>query len=1053
MLSQTLNRIDRECGDLLLEGIGEGVLYESVITVMMRILFLHYAQERKLLLPVMDEDHGIHTISDLYDHLHTSARRDGEESLERCHNAWLCLLSVFRIVYGGKVTEKCRFPAHDGALFDPDRFCFLEGRKAGTCWRTHEIQPLPIPDRIVAFLLESVLYLHQSGSHGQLRTIRTPFLEMGIETIGRVYEGLLNYTVRRADEVMLGLHGAMDGNPVLPLQRMEYLLINDKNELLCWLRRETRRSLPALRNALEKKPDAQRTALLRTACGMQEELFHRVQPFLGLLRDDELSRPLVILPGGIYISTWNGRRSSGTHYTPSSLTEPLVRHTLEPLLYPDLHEGSCQNTGGKLSAEEVLNLRICDMAMGSGAFLIQGCRFLAEYLIQCWAEAEENEQSSGGAQSRHFSYTCSSGEKRTICLPRIRDTRETLALRLVAENCLYGVDKNPLAVEIGKISLWLLTSAKDQPFTFLDDALKCGDALVGAKGTNDMVHFESVSGRNLEYFKQGNNGQQPDTASWLRNNEKLLLHQRPFHWAVEFPEVFQRENPGFDAVIGNPPFMGGQKITGNLGTGYRNYLIHNLAGGKKGSADLCAYFFLRAGQLLRSGGYLGLLATNTIAQGDTRIVGLEQMLKAGFTIIRATASRMWDGDATLEVAEVWMRKGEWNSRIYLNEEPVPAITSFLAKPGTVKGEPYRLTANANLSYQGTIVYCNGFVLPPEEAQALIENDPKNRNVLFPYLNGDDLNSHPDQAPSRWVIHFFDFPLNRTAAGSWKQASEIQQKAWLLEGIVPSDYPHPVAADYPDCLRIVEERVKSERLSKKDPTAQKFWWRFLRQRQELYSTIAGMRRVLLVASTSQTLAFAFVAPTCVFSNAVYLFALDRAAAFAVLQSELNRCWTFKYCSNMRTDLRYCAADAFETFPFPTVLDSLEEIGESYHSLRRQIMRTRQEGLTSTYNRFHDPNENAEDIRKLRELQIDMDCAVTQAYQWDDLKLEHDFQETDQGIRFTFSETVRREILDRLLALNHQRHQEEQKQGLSRGGRKGRMRTVPGKTPVNRRMKTP
>ena len=133
------------------------------------------------------------------------------------------------------------------------------------------------------------------------------------------------------------------------------------------------------------------------------------------------------------------------------------------------------------------------MAMGSGAFLIQGCRFLAEYLIQCWAEAEENEQSSGGAQSRHFSYTCSSGEKRTICLPRIRDTRETLALRLVAENCLYGVDKNlavkwkdiPLAADICQISV-----------TFLDDALKCGDAWWG-EGTNDMVHFESVSGRNL----------------------------------------------------------------------------------------------------------------------------------------------------------------------------------------------------------------------------------------------------------------------------------------------------------------------------------------------------------------------------------------------------------------------------------------------------------------------------------------------------------------------------------------------------------------------------
>ena len=104
----------------------------------------------------------------------------------------------------------------------------------------------------------------------------------------------------------------------------------------------------------------------------------------------------------------------------------------------------------------------------------------------------------------------------------------------------------------------------------------------------------------------------------------------------------------------------------------------------------------------------------------------------------------------------------------------------------------------------------GFVLTPEEAQALIDKDSRNRDVLFPYLNGEDLNSRPDQSPSRWVINFFDWPLRRGAKGRWATADERQRKSWLATGIVPDDYPDPVAADYPDCLAIVEEKVKPER---------------------------------------------------------------------------------------------------------------------------------------------------------------------------------------------------------------------------------------------------
>ncbi|MGH8500853.1 MAG: Eco57I restriction-modification methylase domain-containing protein, partial [Methylococcales bacterium] len=274
---------------------------------------------------------------------------------------------------------------------------------------------------------------------------------------------------------------------------------------------------------------------------------------------------------------------------------------------------------------------------------------------------------------------------------------------------------------------------------------------------------------------------------------QALNRQMTFHWPLEFPGVF-KEQGGFDAIVCNPPFIGGQKITGILGVEYRNFLVDHLANGRKGSADLSAYFFLQAQRLLRSGdnfdpGHFGMLATNTIAQGDTREVGLDQIVAGGGIIYRAVPSRPWPGAASLEVAEVWLRNGgKWRGQFLLEGKPVPGITPFLTKPGRATGKPYRLAANADKSFQGSIVLGMGFVLTPEEAQALIVKDKHNRDVLFPYLNGEDLNSRPDQSPSRWVINFKDWPLERSAKGSWFKADEGQIKLWLQNGRVPKDYP-------------------------------------------------------------------------------------------------------------------------------------------------------------------------------------------------------------------------------------------------------------------------
>ncbi len=154
------------------------------------------------------------------------------------------------------------------------------------------------------------------------------------------------------------------------------------------------------------------------------------------------------------------------------------------------------------------------------------------------------------------------------------------------------------------------------------------------------------------------------------------------------------------------------------------------------------------------------------------------------------------------------------------------------------------------------------------------------------------------------------------------------------------------------------------------------------------------------------------------------------SFAVLQSNAHYHWVWHYCSTMRTDLNYSPSDGFETFPFPPFLKPhtpLPTIGEAYHAHRRQVMLVRHEGLTKTYNRFHNSDESASDIQKLRDLHVEMDTGVATAYGWDDLDLGHGFHETKQGTRFTISEAARREVLARLLKLNHERYAEEVAQG--------------------------
>jgi hypothetical protein len=309
----------------------------------------------------------------------------------------------------------------------------------------------------------------------------------------------------------------------------------------------------------------------------------------------------------------------------------------------------------------------------------------------------------------------------------------------------------------------------------------------------------------------------------------------------------------------------------------------------------------------------------------------------------------------------------------------------------------------------------GFVLEPHEAESLIVKDPRNADCLFPFLNGEDLNSHPQQQPSRWVICFHD---------------------WALEQ----------AQQYPDLLRIVEEKVKPEREKLRESIPiqakrKKFWWQYASPATQLYRAIAPLQRVLVRSRVSELHALAFVEKGYVYGDATIVFAFDDDYHFALLQSNVHEVWVRRQASSLRTRVRYTPTDCFDTFPFPPAeyaalarggwslaampaeFHRAAQVGGEYHDHRAQVMRARNLGLTKTYNLFHDPDCADADIRRLRELHEAMDRAVLACYGWSDLAPAHGFYKNERGqTRFTVSPDARREILHRLLALN---------QKLSRG----------------------
>lgn len=1050
VLVQSFDALNRESGRTLLTGVTETNLYEAALTIMMRLVFLFSAEERGLLhlgKPLYDDNYAVST---LQEQLQEVADHYGEEVLERRLDAWSRLLATFRAVHGGIQHQDLLMQAYGGSLFDPDRYPFLEGRAAGTVWYTTSAEPLAVNNRVVLHLLNSLQRLRTKvGAGATTETRRVSFRALGVEQIGHVYEGLLDHTAVRSTEPVLGIKGTRTKEPEIPLSILESKLAEGKDKLLDFLKDETGRSISTLRREMDGGGLLDEHKLL-VACNQDEQLVVRLRPFAGLIREDSFERPLVVLAGSVYVTTGTDRRSSGTHYTPPSLTEPIVQHTLEPLVYEGPAEGWPREKWKLKSPIAILDLKVCDMAMGSGAFLVQSCRYLAERLVEAW---ENEEKLHPGEVLITPDGKFSEGAPSERLVPVDPNERIAIARRVVADRCLYGVDINPMAVEMAKLSLWLITVDANRPFTFLDHAFKCGDSLLGITSLEQLENFslrpgggkqlgfatlnlwhyieeakkkrdalelmpsdtpEQIAAKGALYKEsedevaklnaaadvlvsmelKGYSGLSYEAereasadhmmAYWSKGVSELQEYalqcskgRHCMHWRLAFPEILSRG--GFDAFVGNPPFLGGKRISSTYGEEYSELLSLCYPPASK-NVDLCGFFHMRSCGLLRAPGYYGFISTERVLVGDTKTTCLDNLSKYHGHYTKIIESMPWPGVASVTIAILHFSKGMTASETTHD----------------VQANCVSLSANAERSFVGCAVQGMGFVLEKDEENLAMENGES--EVVRPFLVADDLNNQIGSTPKRVIVFFGGMSLED-------------------------------AEGFPYCLKIVEARVKPYRDTVNRKAHRDSWWQYGDRRPGLYKAISGLDRVLVVGITSKYLAFEFVPSNYVYDQTTVVVASNSDRDFALLSSSFHLYWSLEYGASLGGTPRYNPSRCFVTFPFPITNTSLLSVGNNYHSFRRKIMLESREGLTKTYNRFHDCTVISADILELRRLHIEMDLAVADAYGWQDIELGHDFHETKLGRRFTISEVARREILDRLLTLNHQRHAEEELERLA------------------------
>ena len=1079
LLVGAMSRANRERRGELLAGIDPHQVYEAAVSVLMRCVFLLYAEENGLLRLGEDLYDDTLAASTLLDQLRETGHLVGEEPLERSTTAWHRLLALFRAIYGGITHDRLRIPAYGGGLFDPDRFPFLEGRGPGQSWHDTLAVPLPVDDLTVLSMLSALQELRFTEA-GVTETRRLTYRSLDVEQIGHVYEGLLDHSAVTVDRTAMGLIGRPGNEPELVLEDLTAAAAEGRDSFVAWLNEITGKTPRQLERLLDKDVDADSLRLLRAACDNDESLVARLTPYIHLLRPDLRGLPTVFPAGSMYVTQTGARRDSGTAYTTRELAEEVAEHALEPLVYSPGPADAVGPVAWKLrSAKELLDLKVCDPAVGSGAIIVAACRYLARRLVEAWERAGSPE---------------AQGDPHEVFIA---------ACRAVADRCIYGVDRDPMAVEMAKLSLWLVTLSRERPFSFLDHALKAGDSLLGITELEQLryLHLDPAIGRSRNFAIEEDptlvdaaveravelrrrleaipvvtiddaeekaelddaanaelrvlqtvadlvvgctlraelpgqpsaedqmavsaglitaalDARQPEELRRLALDQieqrarqaldagqsRKAPNRNPLHWPLAFPEVLL--GGGFSAFVSNPPYMGNKYWRDRVGPDFQRY-AERLAGRKLGKPDLVVLFLWRMQVMLRDGGCLGALTTQSLTEVQSKRLFADLVLQQT-QIYHAVSSKKWPGTANVTVAVVWAYKGVWAGQFFLDGKSVPGISADLRSSTfeeSTRTGPQVLQERL-YAFQG-VDNSKGLAFVVGDDSPLRTSDPEQRYVK-PYVSGEDLTADP-QNLSRLVIDLTGVAEHELTG----LPQQIQQH--VMNVVKPTRTPFELKPYKGLAAR---------------------WWTFWNTREEGFRVAREQQSVVVLPSIAKHLMALRLPSSWVYTNKVIVVASKRPDVHELLLSSPFAIWAERHGGTMR---RFFITLKIEpvmyTFPLPRQICQVS-LATEWQDTALGLLTDLGPDLTDVLNARSDKTCTDRRVEQWRELARAIDDVILKAYGWDDMRPNYGFFDTFFGIRFSMDPVSLDEVHRRLLELNHQRYAEEVAAGLHEKKSKGR-----------------
>ena len=986
-------------------------IYEGVVTMVLRLVFLICVEEEGL----ASDGEGLYPpsrgILTLYRRLKGDSIRD-QEQMETRFDAWEHLLSLTRLIYQGGSHIGVRLIPRRGELFDPERFDFLEGRGQ------HKTATPQVSDACVYNALDRLLSEER----------RSPHRALEVEELGSIYESLIGYTVERATgvSVMLIPHECVIS--------LDELLSVDAGQRLKWLKANAGVKFSYSR------AERSRMHLLQTAQDIRallEALESKRSP-----RTRDLFRE-----GSLYLQPSTGRRDSGSHYTPQSLCASVVKEALRP------HLEHISSRPMRERAQLILKLKVCDPAMGSGVFLIETCRQLADALVEIWSATD------------------------AVSVTLSRNEALIHARQCVAERCLYGVDRDPFAVSVAQLSLWLFTRALHHPLSWLDHVLRSGDALVGLRGdqlsrftwfehqrtsapssaTPEMSELSTEVMRRAAQMRskliEGTSYSGLERAERLRDANIQLREHRVIADALV-------------AIVFNHHTTRHREIARvSLAQRVRTWLD------QRHSRDLdgAQATFL---SIEKDAQYHGRAGRNSTKSLWSFHWGLEfpEVAESGFDCIVGNPPFVGGRQTTAIMGEVYQ---DWLTQSFSRSQKSADLCSYffrqayhlIRRKGTVgfvatKSIGEGTTKETGLKWicaEGGVIYhaVRRRRWPGRDAEVKVSTvhlykgaysgskrlDGVEVVEIKDGLTSFGLDHKPARLSANKRIAFqgsitlgmgFTFDDQSQRANPLSKMNEIlDANPSAQERIFPYLGGHELNTDpehrhhryvinfesmslteaerWPELLGVLKDTVYPSRVAHKNPSIRAYpWWQHWNRRETLYAMIKDTPQVLLTnAQAAAHLCFSFYEGRAVFANSINVINLSDWASFALLQSRVHEVWARSLSTHLGDQLRYNPTTCFETYPRPAERPtSLHKIGERYHTYRAQLMRDPEvrralmggrppEGLTHTYNHFHRPDCTLEGIVRLRSLHEELDREVARAMGWGDLELTYEWVDEFTG----------------------------------------------------------